>query len=189
MVAVHVWQSTTAAIERPDFLLLDLDPAEDCTLAQLARAALRVREFLKELGIGDPLVKSSGARGLHVVTFIHPELDYKAVREIAHALGKELAQNEPGLFTIEREPRKRKRGTVYIDWGQVGRGMTIVPPFSVRACDGAPVSMPVAWDDVERWSCSRARTLPSFSIDSALEQLRSSGDPWDWKPAKLGARA
>lgn len=65
MVTVHVWQSTTRDPERPDFLLVDLDPAHDCTIGQLARTALRVREFFSELHVDNALVKSSAARITH----------------------------------------------------------------------------------------------------------------------------
>lgn len=153
MVTVHVWQSTTAAIERPDFLLVD------------------------------PLVKSSGARGLHVFVFTRPENDYKTVRALSRALAMELAQTYPEQFTLERDPRKRPPQAVYVDWGQVGRGMSIVPPFSARACEGAPISMPLAWNEVERLSLSRSKQPPNayfkrYNIKTAIDILKRDGDPW-----------
>lgn len=183
MVSVHVWQSTLSAIEKPDFLLIDLDPCEGCTVAQLARAALRVREVLREYGIEDVLVKSSGARGLHVVAFIKPEYEYKIVREAAHRLALVLEHRYPEQFTAQREPRRRALGTIYIDWGQVGRGMTIVPPFSARSCEGAPVSMPLHWREIERLALSRSKkpTLEYFkryNIGNAVDLLKKDGDPW-----------
>lgn len=95
MVTVHVWQSTICDIERPDFLLLDLDPPDDCTLARLARAALLLREFLSALGVDNTLVKSSGARGLHVAVPITPEYDYKTVRALAAVVARRLSQECP----------------------------------------------------------------------------------------------
>jgi bifunctional non-homologous end joining protein LigD len=184
MVTVHVWQSTTAAIERPDFLLIDLDPGPACTLAQLARAAIHVRDFLTVPGIEEPLVKSSGARGLHVMLFVRPEYDYKIVRQLSRALAAQLAREYPEAFTIEREPHNRPEDAVYIDWGQVGRGMSIVPPFSARACEGAPVSMPLRWSEIERLALSRSKKPPidyfkRYNIRTALESLKESGDPWE----------
>lgn len=183
MVTVHVWQSTTAQIERPDFLLVDLDPSEGCTLARLARAALRVRDALAQFGIENALVKSSGARGLHVVGFVEPEYDYAVVRAASHAFARHLAREHRKQFTIEREPRKRPPGTVYVDWGQVGRGMSIVPPFSPRACDGAPVSMPLDWREIERCALSRSSRPPAeyfrrYNIGNAVHALAERGDPW-----------
>lgn len=182
-VTVHVWQSTTDDVERPDFLLFDLDPVGRCTAAQLARAALHVRSFLAELGISEALIKTSGARGVHVWVFIEREHPYTAVRELTHRLCAELAQRFPKQFTIEREPKKRPDGTVYLDWGQVGRGMSIVPPYSARACDGAPVSMPLEWEEVERLARSRSKKTPlehfrRYNIASVIEMLKRDGDPW-----------
>jgi bifunctional non-homologous end joining protein LigD len=183
MVTIHVWQSTTEDIERPDFLLFDLDPVGSCTLARLARCAVRVRQFLCELRMGEALVKTSGARGLHVWLFIEREQPYTAVRELMHRLCGELARRFPQDFTMEREPKKRPDGTVYLDWGQVGRGMSIVPPYSARACDAAPVSMPLRWNEVERLSLSRSKKTPlehfrRYNITSAVEMLKREGDRW-----------
>jgi bifunctional non-homologous end joining protein LigD len=183
MVTVHVWQSTTRAIERPDFLLVDLDPSEGCTVAQLAHAALCVRRYFAERGIGDVFVKSSGARGLHVFAFIEPEYEYKIVRAVSESIARDLARYDPGRFTLERDPRKRPSGSVYLDWGQVGRGMSIVPPFSARACEGAPVSMPLEWAEIDDCARSRSKRPPieyfkRYNIGNAVELLKAGGDPW-----------
>lgn len=183
MVTLHVWESTTRAIERPDFLLLDLDPVGDCTLARLVRVALDARELLHEIGIEQPLIKTSGARGLHVVVPIEPEHDYKAVRAFTEEVARALASRHPDRITAERDIHRRPEGTVYVDWGQMGRGMTIVPPYTARACPGAPVSMPLAWDAVERYARSRSKRPPieefrRFNIRTSLDILKTQGDPW-----------
>jgi len=183
MVTVHVWQSTTADVERPDFFLVDLDPSDGCTLAHLARSALLVRDTLGEMGAADAQVKTSGARGLHVMLFCQAEYDYKSVRAVSHAFAQMLARRHPEYFTIEREPHKRPRGSVYVDWGQVGRGMSIVPPFSPRACDGAPVSMPLQWREIERCALSRSKRPPieyftRYNVATVVDMLKRSGDPW-----------
>lgn len=183
MVTVHVWESTTRAIECPDFLLLDLDPVGDCALARLARVALDVRALLKEIGIDGPLVKTSGARGLHVVVPIEPEHDYKSVRAFTEEVARALASRHPDRITAERDVRKRPEGFIYIDWRQMGRGMTIVPPYTSRACPGAPVSMPLEWDAVERYARSRSKRraldeFKRFNIRTVLDILKAQGDPW-----------
>jgi bifunctional non-homologous end joining protein LigD len=128
-------------------------------------------------------VKSSGARGLHVVVFSEPRYDYKTVRSLSQSLARELARRYPDEFTAERDPRKRPEGTVYVDWGQVGRGMTIAPPFSPRACEGAPVSMPLHWNEIERCARSRSKRSPMeyfkrYNLRTAVDILKKSGDPW-----------
>jgi bifunctional non-homologous end joining protein LigD len=183
MVTLHVWESTTRAIEKPDVLLFDLDPSGECRIADLARAAIRVRELLDETGLKQPFVKTSGARGLHVVVPIQPEHDYAQVRSFARRVAQELAHRFPAEITAERDPRKRAAGTVHVDWGQLGRGMTIAAPYTPRACPHAPVSMPLAWDDVERYARSRSKRPPietfgKFTIENAVDHLKERGDVW-----------
>jgi bifunctional non-homologous end joining protein LigD len=112
MVTVHVWESTTRAIECPDVLLLDLDPVGDCTLARLARAALDARELLEQIGIDGAVVKTSGARGLHIMVSLKPEHDYKTVRAFTQDLAQVLASRHPDRVTAERDISKRPPGTV-----------------------------------------------------------------------------
>ncbi len=187
MVTLHVWMSTRKHIEQPDFALFDLDPVGEVAPKVLASSALHLRETLEDAGIASALVKLSGRGGLHVIVPLVPELDYAGVRSFVDTIARAAAERYPKHFTLEREIEKRPRGNVYIDARQVGRGMTIVPPFSLRACEGAPVSMPVAWHDVERWLRSRARALPSVPMSEAIDRLAQRGDPWEWKPVRLSA--
>ena len=183
MVTLHVWESTTNAIEKPDFLLLDLDPGDECTVARLGRVALLVRDFLQEIGLDEPLVKTSGARGLHVMVPIEPEYDYKAVRTFTNRIAQELARRYPEEITAQRNPQRRPAASVYVDWGQMGRGMTIVAPYSPRGCNGAPVSMPISWDEVERYALARSKKPPidefaRYNISNVVEILKQNGDLW-----------
>jgi bifunctional non-homologous end joining protein LigD len=183
MVTLHVWESTTSAIEKPDFLLLDLDPGEDCTIARLGRVAILVRNFLQETGLNEPLVKTSGARGLHVVVPIEPEYHYKAVRTLTNKMAQELSRRYPDEVTAERNAQRRPPAAVYVDWGQMGRGMTIVSPYSPRACNGAPVSMPISWEQVERYALSGSKKPPidefaRYNISNVAEILKQAGDLW-----------
>jgi bifunctional non-homologous end joining protein LigD len=183
MVTLHVWESTTSAIEKPDFLLLDLDPGNDCTIGRLGRAAILVRNFLQEIGLDEPLVKTSGARGLHVVVPIQPEYEYRAVRTLTSRIAQALARRYPEEITAERSPQRRPPASVYVDWGQMGRGMTIVCPYSPRACRGAPVSMPITWEEVERYAVTRSKKslvdeFAGYNISNVVEILKKTGDLW-----------
>ncbi|HET7813410.1 MAG TPA: hypothetical protein VFL13_03475, partial [Candidatus Baltobacteraceae bacterium] len=183
MVTLHVWESRLPAIEKPDFLLFDLDPAESCPLSRLAKTALRLKELLAEHGIERPLIKTSGARGLHVWVPQRPRETFATVRASTERIARELAARYPKEISAERNPRKRAPVSVYIDWGQMGRGMTIAPPFVPRACEGAPVSMPIVWDEVVDYARSRSRKPPSetfarYHVRNVPEFLRSNGDAW-----------
>lgn len=182
-VTLHIWESTMHAIESPDFLLLDLDPGDRCTLAHLAQTALLARERLAAIGLNNALVKTSGARGLHVVVPIEPEFPYKDVRTFAKRVAEDVHLHDRRGVTLERDPHDRDPHTVYADWGQVGRGMTVAAPYAARACDGAPVSMPVPWSEIETFARSRARkppieTFKRYNIGNVPELLRSRGDAW-----------
>lgn len=185
MVTVHVWMSTRKQIEKPDFALFDLDPVGDVAPQILATVALHVRDTLEDAGVTSVLVKLSGRGGLHVIVPLVPELDYAGVRMFVETIAASVAERDAKRVTLERNVSARPKGRIYIDARQVGRGMTVVPPFSVRACEGAPVSMPVAWHDVERWARSRAKELPAVPMTQVTELLRDAGDPWDWKPICL----
>jgi bifunctional non-homologous end joining protein LigD len=183
MVTLHVWESTTRAIEKPDVLLLDLDPVGECTLAQLGRAAIAARDFLQKLGFDEVLVKTSGARGLHLWIPLIPEYDYKTVRAFTGRIAQELARRHPTTITAEPGVHERPQGTVYVDARQMGRGMTIAAPYSARACEGAPVSMPISWSEVERYARSRSKRAPQeefrrYHIGNAVDMLKERGDPW-----------
>lgn len=190
-VTLHVWESTTQAIECPDFLLFDLDPPDDVSVARLARVALRVAERLQAHGLV-PLVKTSGARGLHVIAPIVPEHSYAKVRAFERSFAAAVAREFPDEITDVREPAKRPKGTVYVDWGQMGRGMTIAAPYTARPCPGAPVSMPLEWSEVRALAKSRSKRPPiamfaRFSIRNVPAMLQSEGDRWAkaWQPQRF----
>jgi bifunctional non-homologous end joining protein LigD len=120
---------------------------------------------------------------LHVIVPLQPEYDYKTVRSFTQSIAQELARRYPDGINAERDPRKRPAGTVHVDWGQMGRGMTIVPPYTARACAHAPVSMPVEWDEVERYARSRSKKAPmetfaQYTIANVVDYLKRNGDPW-----------
>ena len=180
-ITLHVWTSRLPKLDNPDFVLFDLDPWEGCTLATLARVALTVREALQALGL-EPLVKTSGGTGVHVILRLQPEYDYDTVKAFAEVVARHIAEEHPKEVTLERTIRKRPRGTVYLDWVQVGKGKTIVPPFVVRARPGAPVSWPLHWDDITAMSRKKTRATTSefarWNMRNAPGLLRIGGDPW-----------
>ncbi|MGH7757042.1 MAG: DNA ligase D, partial [Vulcanimicrobiaceae bacterium] len=167
------------------------DPWEGCTLKTLALVAIKLRDLLAEVGLL-PLVKTSGSSGLHVVIPLVPQYDYEPVKIFAEMIARRLAAQNAALTTLERTTAKRKAGTVYLDYVQVGRGKTLVPPYVVRARDGAPVSMPLTWPEVETLARRRSGEPPEASakwtIANAAARLAKSGDIWSgeaWREAKL----
>ncbi|MDQ6822893.1 MAG: non-homologous end-joining DNA ligase [Candidatus Eremiobacteraeota bacterium] len=192
-IVLHTWTSRVGSLDNPDFALFDLDPWEGCTLKTMATVALELRDILGSIGL-KPVVKTSGSSGLHVVIPLQPDYDYEPVKIFAELVARRLAAALPDLTTLERMTAKRKGGTVYLDYVQVGHGKTLVPPFSVRARDGAPVSMPLDWSEVEALGRKRSGVPEDASapwtIRTAPKRLAKIGDLWagkNWKPARLEA--
>jgi bifunctional non-homologous end joining protein LigD len=189
-IVLHVWYSHVPTLDTPDFILIDLDPYE-CGIAVLARVALRFREELENIGL-HPLVKTTGGSGLHVVIPLEPHYDYDMAKNFAQLLAHRVNQVAPDDTTLERTIAKRPKGTVYLDFVQVGRGKTFVAPFSVRARDGAPVSMPLRWPEVEAMRRKRASgtegEMARWTIANVPKLVEKNGDPWaeaGWVPQRL----
>ncbi len=190
-IVLHVWTSRAGSLDVPEFLFFDLDPHDGCTLGTLAKTALALRATLAEIGL-EALVKTSGGSGLHVVIPLVPEYSYEICKGFAELAARRLNAGLPKTTTLERSPAKRPLGTVYLDYVQVGRGKTLVAPYSVRARAGAPVSMPLAWDEVEAMSRKRAKETEGefarFTLKNAAARLAERGDLWSgphWSGQRL----
>lgn len=189
-ITLHVWTSREPDLDNPDFLLIDLDRGDGCTLATLCGVALAFRDVIEEVGL-EPLIKTTGGSGLHLVVPLAPNYDYDVVKGFSELLARRVNEQAPDKTTLERSVNKRPSGTVYLDYVQVGRGKTLVPPFSVRARDRAPVSMPLDWDDIESLRRKRvadpAREWVRWSLESVPAILGKGGDPWKrrWRGQRL----
>ena len=180
-ITLHATLSRRDALERPDRLVLDLDPSVDRP-ADVRRAARLIGDLLRELGL-EPWAMTTGSRGYHVVVPLQRRLGFDDVRAFARDLGAVAVQREPQLFTIEQ--RKANRGDrVLIDVMRNGYAQTSVAPYAVRARPGAPVATPLHWDEL---SDSRTRA-DRWTIKTIGLRLDSDGDPWKdiaAKPATL----
>lgn len=189
-IVLHIWYSHLPKLETPDFVLIDLDPYE-CGIAMLARVALRFRAELEAIGL-EPLVKTTGGSGLHVLVPLQPRYDYDTAKSFGELLARRVHALMPDETTLERTIARRPKGRVYLDFVQVGKGKTYVSPFSVRARDGAPVSMPLGWHEIEAMRRKRSpQTAPEmarWTISNVPKLVAKGGDPWSaegWKPQRL----
>jgi bifunctional non-homologous end joining protein LigD len=190
-IVLHIWTSRVPELDTPEFLFFDLDPFEGCTLATLAKVAIGLRVALRDIGL-EPLVKTSGGSGLHVVVPLEPRYGYDFCKGFAELVARTLHARFPDQTTLERMPAKRPKGTVYLDYVQVGKGKTLVAPFSARARAGAPVSMPLDWSEVEAMVRKRAKGTEAefarFTLKNAPPLLAERGDLWGsakWKRQPL----
>ncbi|HET7558314.1 MAG TPA: non-homologous end-joining DNA ligase [Limnochordia bacterium] len=163
-IGLHPWLSTTAQPAQPDILVFDLDPADGATFAQVRRVAALVRICLDRLGLnGFP--KLSGATGVHIYVPIAPDYPYRVVAAFAGRIGEAIVAAAPKDATNLRRVRERT-GRVYVDHLQNLPGKTIAAPFSVRPLPGAPVSMPVTWDEID---CLEP---DAFKLPEAIDEVR-----------------
>jgi bifunctional non-homologous end joining protein LigD len=141
----HVWFSRVGDLDRPDFVLFDLDPGQ-AAFAELVEVARELRHLLKEEGV-DPVVKTSSKTGLHVLVPWDGQDGYDEARSWAQEVAGRVVEALPNRATVE--PRKAKRGSrVYVDTLQNARGHHAVPPYVLRAVSGVPVSTPLTWREL-----------------------------------------
>jgi len=168
---IHPWGSTVTDWERPDMIVMDLDPGDDVTWTSVIAAAGEVRARLKNAGLAS-FVKTSGGKGLHVVSPIKPKADWPAAKAFTKAIADSMAADSPELY-VSTIPKARRHGKILIDYLRNQRGMTAVAAYSTRARPGASVSMPLAWEELT------SEIGPAyFTTRNAPARLSSSADPW-----------
>ncbi|HZO98252.1 MAG TPA: non-homologous end-joining DNA ligase [Gaiellaceae bacterium] len=166
-IDMNAWYSRVDRPDRPDFVLFDLDPPEG-GFALAVRVAHLIREALRSLEL-ESHVKTSGADGIHVLVPIARRHGFDETYEFAELLSRRLEAEHPGELTTEW--LKRKRSGVLVDHRQNGWGKTIASVYSVRPRPGAPVSTPLAWEELTERSRPR-----DFGMAEALERVERRGD-------------
>jgi bifunctional non-homologous end joining protein LigD len=170
-ITPHLGLSRVDRVDRPDRLILDLDPS-DGAFEKVRRAALRLRELLQELDL-PAFVQTTGSRGLHVVTPLDRSSDFDAARDFARRLASVLVDRYPNELTVEQ--RKNKRGSrVFLDYLRNAYGQTSVAPYALRAKPGAPVATPVDWDEVS----DKKLGPQSYDLSNIFRRLGAKEDPW-----------
>lgn len=157
VLTFHGWASRCATLSAPDWVILDLDPGAGTTFADVVKVATTLRRLLELLDLPS-VPKTSGQKGLHVLVPIGPGHTTLQANEVARRIGLLLAQALPGLVTTNVGPELR-RGKILVDTLQSYVGKMLVLPYSLRAADGAPVSAPLAWDEVNAKLDPRALNL------------------------------
>jgi bifunctional non-homologous end joining protein LigD len=169
-IELHTWASRVPEIERPDYLLIDLDPTTDGQWPFVREIALVVREVMDELGLRS-YPKTSGATGLHILAPIKPELAFPAVRNFAKALAVEVERRVDDQAIATTTWRVADRVGVFVDYGQNARDRTIASAYSVRPTADARVSAPLSWDEV-------ATVEPeAFTLETMPARIEEVGDP------------
>lgn len=169
-VEIHGWLSRIEDIDYPDLAVFDLDPAEGVDFSEVLQVALLVRDVLKEFGLsGFP--KTSGSRGLHIFIPLDGQRTFAEVTGAMKRLAEIIVRAYPGGVSLERSIPKR-RGKVYLDYLQNGRGKTMAFIYSLRPLPGAPVSTPLTWAEVEA-KCFKPE---QFNLANILDRVSKCGD-------------
>jgi bifunctional non-homologous end joining protein LigD len=145
-IDMNAWYSRVDKLDRPDFVLFDLDPSPDVGFEETVQVALHVKEALDALGLVS-FAKTSSAEGMHVLVPIERRHTYDDTRHFSEIVAGAIARSYPKLATTQWS--KAKRRGVLIDANQNGEGKTIASAYSVRPRSGAPVSTPLRWDEVK----------------------------------------
>jgi bifunctional non-homologous end joining protein LigD len=170
VLEIHLWGSTVDDVERPDLLVFDLDPAEDVPWARVTAAARQLRDLFAGLGLAS-FAKTTGGKGLHVVLPVEPALEWDRAKAFTRAVSEAFVAVDPDRFTASMAKRFRP-GRIFLDYLRNARGNTAIAPFSTRARAGAPVAMPVAWEELD------AVRPDGLTLRNAAAHLRGRRDPW-----------
>nr|WP_184217437.1 DNA ligase D [Granulicella aggregans] len=171
VLEIHPWGSKNDDLEHPDRIIIDLDPDAAISWSTLSEAATNVRKRLKKLGL-ESFLKTTGGKGLHIVTPIDPTQDWETVKSFARNIALAMEKTSPNLF-LSKMTKSARVGKIYVDYLRNERGATAVAPFSPRARPGANVSIPLAWKELD------GSALPKFGVtDFAVWRSRLKKDPW-----------
>ncbi|TAL60951.1 MAG: DNA ligase D [Legionella sp.] len=177
VLEIHPWGSQKQDLEKPDMIVIDLDPGPDVPWTQVVAAAYEVREHLMQYQL-QSFVKSTGGKGLHVVIPIKPEYDWDAVKQFTQVFVQFLEKLKPKEYTSNMSKAKRK-GKIYVDYLRNQRTATAIAAYSTRARIHAPVSTPLFWDELS--DSIEDNTYTIKTLPQRLKKLKA--DPWQdfWK--------
>jgi bifunctional non-homologous end joining protein LigD len=171
VLEIHSWMCHADDVEKPDEIVLDIDPDTDLPFAEVVETAQLLHAKLDALGLTS-FVKTTGGKGLHVALPVGRRLDWETHKEFARALVTQVAEEHPGRF-VTTVRKDRRKGKLFLDYLRNGRGATAVVPYSPRARPGAPVATPLAWDEL-----TPSLDPKRFTLATVLERVASRPDPW-----------
>ena len=172
VVTPHVWLSRADQPHNPDRLIIDFDPSPGVDFAEIRAAARDAGERLRDAGLAT-YAMVTGSRGIHVLCPLRRGPDFTEVHAFARALAERMVADDPRNLTLEWH-RDERGARIYIDVNRIAYAQHAVAPYAVRPRPGAPVAMPIAWEEL-----SDAALKPDrWTIRTAADRLDAEGDPW-----------
>jgi bifunctional non-homologous end joining protein LigD len=169
---IHPWGVTVEKPDRPDRIIFDLDPDEGLGFADVVAATLEVRERLLAIGL-ESFVKTTGGKGLHIVVPVEPVTEWRAAKAFAKSFSEAMAADAPERY-LTRISKAERAGRIFIDYLRNDPTSTAVGPYSTRSRPGAPVAMPIRWDEVNERLDPKA-----FNVSTAPSWVAAHRDPWE----------
>jgi len=169
-IEINPWSSRIGTLNNPDYIIFDLDPNE-ADMKKIVKTALTLKEILDLLQV-PAYVKTSGGKGIHVFIPVLPKYSYDQTREFSHLVSQMVLKKLPEIVSLERSPAKRK-GKVYLDFLQNGKGKTMASIYSLRPREGANASTPLDWDEI-----NATLDLGKFNIKTIPKRLQQKGELW-----------
>ncbi len=168
-IELHTWHARVTDVERPDYLLIDLDPTEGNPWELVPEIALVVKEVMDELGLVS-FPKTSGATGFHILAPIKPELRFPEVRRFAKALAQEVERRIGDQNVATTTWKVADRSGVFVDYGQNARDRTIASAYSIRPTPDARASAPLRWEEVP------GVDPDAFTMETMRDRVANVGD-------------
>jgi bifunctional non-homologous end joining protein LigD len=177
-ITPHIWLSRIDKLQFPDQMIFDLDPSTE-DFAAVIDAALLLKGVLDDLEL-PAYIRATGSRGLHVAVPLNREQDFDTVRAFARSVAEIIVARDPSRYTLEQYKSKR-RGRVFIDVNRTAYAQTAVAVYAVRARNGAPVSVPLAWSELRK----KGLRPDGLTMRTVFERLDKGDDPWKdfWRNA------
>lgn len=171
-IELHQMHSRAPHFAAPDYIVYDFDPPEGYAFARVAEFALAFREHLEAFGY-HAFVKTTGRKGLHVLTPIEPKWSFAEAFEAAKSIAQPFVETHGSALTLQIK-KEHRAGKMLLDIYRNRSSQSIIAPYSVRGLAGAPVSTPLAWDEVAELESSRV-----FHLGNVARRVVESGDPWE----------
>jgi len=172
VVEIHTWGAHADDPEKPDLLVFDLDPDPAVKWANVIGCAELTKKRLFELGL-ESYVKTTGGKGLHVCVPIARRVSWDEAKEFCRAFTELVVRLNPQAY-VATMSKSQRTGKIFIDFFRNGRGATFIAPYSTRARDGAPVAMPLDWDEL-----SPKIGPDHFHVRNVMKRMAHlSEDPW-----------
>lgn len=169
-IEMNPWNSVAANLDKPDYLVMDIDPSDKNKFDEVIDAANIIKDILDKAGI-EGFCKTSGSTGMHIYVPCKKRYEYSEVRDFAKVIATLAQEQMPSNTTLERSLSKRKKNQIYIDYLQNSRGQTLASAYSARPKPGATVSAPLDWKEVKH-----GLSISDFTIKNMLKRVKKKGD-------------